>query len=111
MKSKKAKEFIENKTQTVVNGRVITEANFVRMDNVFEAVEIAENEMREKAIEALYEVCRYNIKGDCQSFIVGYDTPDDRLHEKCELAREYDLCKEKTRIKRFIELIDNYKKE
>ena len=109
MKSKKAKEYVDVKYKEFTKIGIPFANDMTKV--ICNAVETAEDEICEKVIEALYEVCRYNKKGDCNSFIVGYDTPDDRLHEKCKLAREYDVCKEKTRIKRFIELIDNDKKE
>ena len=74
--------------------------------DVVRAVEIAEEEARERAITAFYSTCSDNKDGECHAFIVGYETPDDRLHEKCEDVID-EWCNAKTRIKKFLEEYDN----
>ena len=68
---------------------------------------ITEEEARERAITAFYATCSDNKDGECRAFIVGYETPDDRLHEKCADVRgTLRYCK---KIDEFLAVFDNLK--
>ena len=72
---------------------------------ITKAVELAEAEMRERAVGAFYSVCENNKSGECHAFIVGYETPDDRLHEKCNDIKGTSLCN--VRIVDFLYTLNN----
>jgi hypothetical protein len=98
MKSKKAKEIIDS--------CFIDDEIFPTKSLVVKAVELAEAEMRERAINAFYNSCVENKNGECHAFIVGYDTPDNRLHEQCNDVMGGKRCKANKCVLKFTEKID-----
>jgi hypothetical protein len=66
---------------------------------------MTEEDARERAIKAFYSSCNLCKDGECHAFIVGYETPDDRLHEKCETERGTNRCSLK--IDNFLKHYDN----
>ena len=100
MNSKRARKYID--------GFAKAGAHHFYEKDVVRAVWLAEAEARERAITAFYATCSDNKDGECHAFIVGYETPDDRLHEKCEDVID-EWCNARTRIKRFLAAFDNLK--
>ena len=74
-------------------------------NSLFTAFMEGANEMRKRVIEAFCLTCESNKNGECHSFIVGYDTPDDRLYEKCIDNRGTNLCN--MRIVDFLYTLNN----
>lgn len=106
MRSKKVSEFLENRKMVGRPKEFNKSALVIHINNAIRAVEIAEAEMREKAIDCFYKTCIHNNNEECHAFVVGYETPDDRLHEKCSDIIGGIHCKTQIHIKEFTELID-----
>ena len=101
MKSKKAQEFIKSETYHHVGFEPLT-ADILHVSDAEEAVELAEAEMREHAIEAAIETCEFRADWCCGAREFGgaiLDSPD--------------ICKGKDclYIKKFIKMLDNPKTE
>ena len=84
MKSKKAREFIKVHTinYNFIKISMDDSIYFVNIDNVNKAVELAESEMRERAIKAFIKTCVYEpCSGKCETciaqeeFITALDNP------------------------------------
>ena len=102
MKPRKAFEFIHSRSNDADQFNPLH--CVVEYGDACDGIRIAIAEMRERAVEAFCSACYDNKDGECHAFVVGYETNDDRLHEKCGNVRHTKVCKAK--IDYFLKKLD-----
>lgn len=103
IRSESAREYLHLKAEKARFNKYFVYG--VRYSQAVNAVIQAEHNARERAFNAFCSACHHNRGGECHAFVVGYDTPDDRLYESCENTRHTKMCDAK--IDKFLNYYDN----